>query len=307
MYAKYTYVAGSTLANILSDVGALLTGQTDKNLLSANCDKTNTEILTTYSVAGWTMHDAAASASSIYLKAPAYDSPSLFNYVGIDGSAANTLEVRCAESWNAVTHVGTNVCNQGASSVCSRISLAAGGVLYISASSNRVVMLSIVSGSFGSSTGNSWQGALCRTRGDTPGDTIAAAYPNIGLFTPLGGLSGSSDWGKTPRVKDMATGNDATQATCWLTTFNKGSGAAFGHNKKLLINGTLTTVIFPLSFNAFGYNSHFGGNVSTVADVWLLQANVGSNLDEITYNGKSYVIFLNASANTSGSLLVPKG
>jgi len=39
MYATYRYAAGSTGLNVLADVVAILTGETDVNNLSANCLK----------------------------------------------------------------------------------------------------------------------------------------------------------------------------------------------------------------------------------------------------------------------------
>lgn len=44
MNAKYTYVAGATAANILADLVAILTGETNVNNLSASCNKPFTTI-----------------------------------------------------------------------------------------------------------------------------------------------------------------------------------------------------------------------------------------------------------------------
>lgn len=61
MYAKYNYTAGTTLLNVISDITAILTGETVVANLSVGCDDANTEILTPYAVAGWSMFDPMAN------------------------------------------------------------------------------------------------------------------------------------------------------------------------------------------------------------------------------------------------------
>jgi len=107
MYATYRYAAGSTAANFLSDVVAILTGETDVNNLSANCIKADSSILTTYDSAGWEMHDNASHTNGVMLRAINIDDQS-YKYYGIQQNTLNAFSVRTAETWNPVTHTGTN-------------------------------------------------------------------------------------------------------------------------------------------------------------------------------------------------------
>ena len=61
-YARYNYSNTATLVNIINDINAVLTGETNKANLSAGCDQTNTFILNTYANAGWTLHDQTANS-----------------------------------------------------------------------------------------------------------------------------------------------------------------------------------------------------------------------------------------------------
>ena len=52
MFTKYIFLPGSTVEEIYSDLAKLLTGETDRNNLSASCDKSLTRIVAT-TPAGW--------------------------------------------------------------------------------------------------------------------------------------------------------------------------------------------------------------------------------------------------------------
>lgn len=310
MYARYDYVAGSTLANILADLGALLTGQTNKAALSVSCKKDTTEILATYDPAGWTMFDAAASATSFCLRAPAYDDPAQFKYMIIDGATAGELDVRIPELWNATTKVATNNTPFPVTTYRQRISLANGGSLYISASERRFIMLSYCNAAWGSSSNNTWSGVAERMRGDSPGDTLAAAYPLAVLLHPLGGLLGTGENCRSPRFRNPSNNSDTTSGSGSIICFNKSAGGTFGSSlnfSRIFIDGVQHAIVLPFSFTAWISTAFAGGKVSENSDIWLLAPNIGGYLDEITFNGKTYVLFLNSANNTAGSLLVPKG
>lgn len=61
MFAVYAYSNSATLANIIKDIGDILTGTTNKANLSAGCAQADTSIATDYTVAGWTMWDNTAN------------------------------------------------------------------------------------------------------------------------------------------------------------------------------------------------------------------------------------------------------
>jgi hypothetical protein len=108
MFALYYYNLGASQANILADLTAILTGTTDKELLSAACDKPSTSISNAYTDAGWELHDAAPAAGSKMLKALCQDN-TYYKYFGLDLNTAGQIKFAGAETWNADTHVGTNI------------------------------------------------------------------------------------------------------------------------------------------------------------------------------------------------------
>jgi hypothetical protein len=62
MYARYNYSSAATQQQILADVISILTGTTSTASLSSGTDTVNSFILTTYNLAGWTLHDSTAKS-----------------------------------------------------------------------------------------------------------------------------------------------------------------------------------------------------------------------------------------------------
>lgn len=111
MYSKYVYNAGSTATNILADIVAILTGETVKSNLSADCDQINTTITATV-LAGWTLHDAdTGSGNGTVLKAAIYDDPLTFKYVHLYIGTSGYFQQRVYETWDEVMHSGDYRCN----------------------------------------------------------------------------------------------------------------------------------------------------------------------------------------------------
>ncbi len=314
MYAKYTYAAGSTAANVLADIVKIVTGETNKANLSANCDQANTDILTTYNVAGWSVHDAAGGTNRQVLSAPNSDTGT--KYAVLDTNTSGFFIMHTAESWNAGTHVGTNVTNIGTGNQ-QRVNLTSGGVLYVYATARCIFLNSFQSGVWGMSTGNGgWSGIVERKRGVLVWDTLAAAYPLGCYITSYGGISSiTSNVCQSPRIRIMTGVSDGTLQYFLLDTFNKGpsvswSSKYFPATKLLDASNNPSYTIAPILIA--GYNPFFmSGDLSQVTDAYLLQPGQGGNLDELTYNSKTYVVWNNLGgatpATTAGSLIVPKG
>ena len=104
MYLKYLPAAGATAIQVWQDLCDSLTGVPIANL-SASCDKTNSQLVASISATPWTMHDAAASASSKVLKSQNADGT--YKYLSIS-YATTTITCMVYETWNATTHAGTN-------------------------------------------------------------------------------------------------------------------------------------------------------------------------------------------------------
>lgn len=106
MFAKYVSLPTSTQAQVQNDLALLLSGAAI-SALSASCDKTNTTLLSTVAP-GWTLADTAGPNTGYAVTAP--DAAGTTTKVGlIYTSSAALIGVLGYETYNASTHVGTNV------------------------------------------------------------------------------------------------------------------------------------------------------------------------------------------------------
>ena len=105
MFCTYRMNATCTNVNLAADLLALLTGQTDKNLLSSGCDKTNTNIINV-AAAGWTLHDQVSTTKFVVKAKEANGTIDKFMMIEVTASAIN---MSVYETWNATTHTGTNL------------------------------------------------------------------------------------------------------------------------------------------------------------------------------------------------------
>ena len=293
MYATYTYAASSTAANILADVVKILTGETNKANLSANCVQAQTSISIAVSTAGWAVYDAAAGTNAQCLRAAYDDDATNYKYVVVDTNSAGYVLLKAYESWNSGTHAGTNLCyNSDSTSYCQRISTANGGVLNIHANAASILMLSWQSGVWGSSTGTSPTAIFERSR-IALWDTVANnLYPLI-IWTNLNCLNSSAlvysprypgQWG-APLTTNSAVLNMysiAGQGTA-------GSGmpilkAMYGENQEF------QHMIASLSVMSVA-NNFVGGSISTLAKCYAATYTVGGFGDHLTYNGDDYIIW----------------
>jgi hypothetical protein len=103
MYIKYVANIGS-IANLKSDLQALLTGTTDINSLSSMCNKDESTIVTTLPCT-WTLHDDSAGTNKFCIKNVAYDNPDQYHYVVF--TIANTsIAFSIYETWDTATNTG---------------------------------------------------------------------------------------------------------------------------------------------------------------------------------------------------------
>jgi hypothetical protein len=301
MYAKYAYLANVTQAQVLSDVVAILTGETNKANLSAGCDQANTEISAAYEVAGWTVHDAAASTNSQVLKAACDGDAAQFKYMRISTATSGNIWSGLYEAWNATTHVGTNVApNSDSTSYGQRYATAAAGTLYISASANRALFYGVYSGGNGNLTYLSSSGVLEFDRGYT--------WCAVGQgFMPACFFGGNNDLFFS-RSKDVSGAVNVSGSSVLVTmgmrmtgnvnAFSTGNGGAMSSG-----------FAFPVSALA-GHPSGVSNAVPgfTVSGVFSNPAGYALNLDEVPYNSKTYVCFPVSSTGVGHSkILVPKG
>jgi len=334
MFARYNYIAGSTVANIMADIVAILTGTTDKNTLSASCDKTNTYIYNTYTNAEWILHDASAGTNQVVLKGARFDDPTNYEYALLDfDTVASKFGVKLYETWNETTHTGTNVAyvstnlssNTG---FYQRINTSAGGSTIIYANKGRCILFQgNTATGYGDDTNKAWLGCMQRSR-LSPWDTVAAGYPISAVVfgaSMFGALSYSGGPLAVCRIKNPDGGsivgsNDCVLKSAWigcggLTTATpiKGSYYYDSQSPVFKVPDGLGGFYAPLT-NIYAnnpYKGHLGGSFSDVCDVWLGVA-YPFNLDEVVTGGKTYVFIQNTSAaratfNGTANLCVPKG
>jgi len=324
MFARYNYSAGATVANIMADVCAILTGTTDKATLSASCDQTNTYIYNTYTDASWIMHDSAAGTNQVVLKGARHDDPTNYEYAMLDfNSVASKFGIRIYETWNETTHAGTNLCYTAAGAALTtyyqRINTTSGGSIIIYAYEGRCMLFQgNTSTGIGDDTNKAWIGCAQRTR-ISPWDTVAAGYPLSSVICGYSMFAGLSDVLPLCRSKNPSGGDYTSSTSAGLKTTGHGL-----RSDKPPVTTVYYAAVQKMPDGAGGYYAplvnlgaanpqagHLGGSFSDVCDFWL-SVQYPLNLDEMTLNGKTYVFLantVNAQSTSTGTsnLAVPKG
>ena len=301
MFSQYTYNAGSTLSNILSDIILILTGETNKNNLSSDCYLSGTTIWSDVA-AGWTIHDAAAGTNAQCIKALCEDGVT-YKYVVIDMNDSSYLMSKVYEGWDAVVHSGTNISYYSNSLDNSqRYNLTNGGKMFIGASNRYCVFWSWTSGfGYGSSSTSGAVGCLERTRG-SPWDTTANGYPPYVWWCTNGYIYTSA-----PRYKDSA--GDITGGTVAFketTEFGNIAGD---------VGGCPSTKTWDANFNlqhwlheiGLTYQGGLSFKVGKFLDsIYYTTRSYGSAEDVIVYNGNSYFLTTTSLASQYMRILIPR-
>lgn len=279
MFAAYSYNAGISSANFLSDVVAILTGETNVNNLSSGCNKSLSTINTTYSSAGWTIHDANAASNRVVIKAVCADGVTT-KYVSLDTQTTGKLSHCGNETWDATTHTGTNFL--GASSFQSLSSVSAGfdltsGTMYIYADQKNIIITYKTTG------------ALMQISAPAVELTRDSAIAAIDKGYPCwGGIPNGAVYIATPRIKNMTASGDATGASNYariqLASVYQTSYQMSGSGR----DKTEATIIGTLPpYAGFIYSVIYFGNMNI--DAIFTINSIGSELDEIQISGKTYV------------------
>ena len=310
MHTTYKYIPGATPANILTDLIAILTGETNPANLSADCDQANTTISTAVSVAGWTVHDAAASATSQVIKAPYADNGAAYKYLEL--KIDNYIETWGYETFDETGHVGTNKTgNTTSSSYYQSLDISNGGIIHLFSSPRFIA--------FSSQKASSWGGynsgisiAAEHTR-NQPWNTVASGYPAFSLlFT--GYLLSSYEGNFFTRVKDVLNADlTGSNAKSYIAT----SGCSYNDwsNTSMFPSGTETKVyndadqrvipFMPIELvNPTKYSVRVG-DTSTISNIWIAPRNLLANLETVTKEADEYIAF---QADSNGHrILFPKG
>jgi len=299
MYAIYTYAAGSTQANVLADVVKLLTGETNKANLSANCVQASTSIISTVA-AGWSVYDASAGTNKQAIRALNQDGTT-YKYATVSFSSTTVLNTAVQESWNSGTHAATNEV------VAPSISWNAtnGGTLYIYATVKNFIIYSYSGSVF--QLFSSWCFEISR-------DTIPSGYPcHVGCGPNNGdsylfSISATQYAASIPRTKKFQTTGDATLDTVMMQAISGGAGVASTVGRltdaQIFRDASETQKLAVYKIGVGGGANQNGCQLGTVYDMYVTGVNSGINtLDEITYSSQTYVAI---KIGSNAVLLFPK-
>jgi len=110
MFARIEFIQNASLNNVLSDIVAVLTGETDVNNLSAHSTPGSSEIITERTTSPWELWDDVSGSHKV-IRCQQSDSGE-WKYVGIhhqsDTLANAKYSLSCAYEWDKVLHTGTN-------------------------------------------------------------------------------------------------------------------------------------------------------------------------------------------------------
>ena len=314
MFTRYDYKAGAIAVNVVNDIVALLTGTSDKTLLSVDCVQASTVIINdgVTRPAGWSLWDAAAGVRSVGVRALNYDG-STYKYVVVSHNNTTTLFVKLYESWNATTHVGVNLA-VGSDITGTTVNLALGGTLFISASARIITTLGVISGVY-DATPNS----IIEHSRDEPWDTPALNIPPTAYFSTSTsnifstfGNNGGSNAAAKPRVRNA--GADTVGAGAFAmgmlpyASYN-GSNANAIHNTSpyTKVRDSLYNAVHAFCPITLSQAAAVGGEAQVfgkVFDMFVTTKSYGTSGDEVIFNGNSYFIM---AASTSGvRLALPK-
>lgn len=291
MYAVYNYQAGSTQANVLADLVKLVTGETNKANLSANCVQANTTITST-TAAGWTVWDAAAGTNTQCVRALNQDGTT-YKYQLFVFSSTTVCGGYTVETWNATTHTGTNAVTQ----YTTTWDAAGGGYFYVYATSKNIIILPWTTTGYKAISGMSVS--------EFSRDTTPATYPcHMSHGASFLGSTGNTAAGIC-RIKNNNATGDTTNASSYIAAINVGAGGQYssGAHTYRDASETLTAALYKIGV------SHYTGGVlmGRLYDVFAGGSTLGSPLDEISYSGTTYVLFAGSAVSGYLSLLVPKG
>lgn len=146
---------------------------------------------------GWDLYDASAGTNARCYRALNADGVS-YKYMVIDANSANYIMTKVYESWNATTHVGTNLAfNSDNTTYAQQLTLANSGYLYVFATVRWCALLSKKNdGTLGSATGNAFCGCFEISRDNS--DETPGQYPIYAWMNGYGMTGGIAD-GTYPR------------------------------------------------------------------------------------------------------------
>ena len=317
MYANYAYLNTATMDQIMDDLVLLLTGTTVIANLSASCDDANTEILTTYSTAPYTLFDDVSATEQI-IRVEMSDDSGRFKYIGVTHDT-DQVAFSIMESWDAGTDTPTKEVVPDYATEAMSFQITSGGFLHVYASQFAIVIMHerTAGGIVGEAGGNPSYGSLgvfeCSRDhpslavGDMPNWFIASTIqfshtdtaPDARFFEgrdELDVVAGPPFTAQMTRQGRDVTYNGSNKYVAGIggCTALTGLGAPTRFAlQPIIVGGNATTT---------GPNARtFYGDVSARCDIWYLPEGTNEVLDIILIDNLPYKIFKGGhSAATTG-------
>lgn len=307
MYSTLRFKPGWIVDDIMSDIVAVLTGETEVTNLSDSTRKEECEIVST-TAAGWLLHDQVSS-SNIVLKAPIVDDPSTFKYIRIFATG-NRILIKFYESWDEVNHTGlefaghvTNlyIAYESDTDLYQEVLISASARHFIATNIFNNLKLPISDIPF-----------LSEHTRDSVWDTVAngispwvAGVLNSSTVTEIRpAYKGNLYW---PRTLNGFTGTEITNKLApirlpfglsWNTQSDTSSSGSYipslldlGWGLKMLDEDLNENFVLQNMGVAHPKIGHKGGDLSYFCNVHPWTANYGQSNDTVVFNGENYRIF----------------
>lgn len=302
MFGHYYYNATATQANMVADLVAILTGETNPANLSSDCDTVNTTITATVA-AGWTLHDSAAGSNGQVVKAAHTDSGTQFKYLLLAPYSSTGIALTGYETWNATSHTGTNANPTSASSVYIYISTSVAGFITIASSAR----FAAFQGNYDTTQGDgNYKGIsmIAEYSRECPWN-VADTYPSFAVIS-TGDCINGTDKVYPIRAKNTSdsdvTGSSATGNIATIgaesTNINSSSYFPIGADKKVYDNSSnLYTPFFPIYLMDTAKYSAPLGEISTICDIWMPPGDLLGNFETVTKGANTYIAVRSHSSN----------
>lgn len=317
MYFKYQLSTTSTVEKVMDDLVRAILPNPDLNAMSAECDKINSELINTVT-SNWELWDrvVVTPGSNAYSVLRSLNTDGVtYKYLHINFNSPTSLLINVYESWNKVSHTGTNAVYN--STTFSQINLNQSSIFYVFANNNYCLFAhkNTVSSAYNPATG------CIEFSRDDLWNTPALGYPCHAKLqmenanqTSIGGGSALC---QCPRIKSPSIDLTAASAGLQLITsfYNSqptdGSGsdsnyvglargANFNDFEIIVSEGRVHKVQSTVT----PYYYFKGGTI--LGGLKFSQAPAGSSGDQITLNGINYYFDRAPNNPPKLALLLPK-
>lgn len=311
MNAKLVYPTFNQ-TDCLDDVIAVLTGETSLSNLSSSLDQSQSEILSTISEGGWTLHDIPGNDARV-IKAPHSENPSVIKYAKISCDTNRNWRIQIYEEWDQILHQGANETPES-SQTSYQASLATDAVIYVFSSERFFSVISDRSTQWGISGYNGIP--IVAEYASEQAGNIVPDYPNFCLIDTFRVVYYGI--GVYPVRAKNNTGNDVVgnSGCSYLTGVGIGIPGSYWINDSYFQGGSGSKIVdnngnFKLPFfelfiqNPNIWSSAPLGNITKNTNIYMAARNILTNHENVL---KLTETFRAVKCYNNGlTMLFPKG